>query len=493
MKKDGEIQRAFHAERELFDYPPLGRAAVPPARWDGPSADTAIPGQLRRNDLLTHLPEVSEVDLVRHFTRLSQLNYSLDAGLYPLGSCTMKYNPKINDWAASLGGFCGAHPYQPEETVQGALELMYGLERALCAITGLDAATLQPAAGAHGELTGIKLIRAALEDKGLKKKNILIPDSAHGTNPASSALCGFSCMQVKSGSDGRIDLADLRSKLNADTAGIMITNPNTLGVFENEIRTICEEVHARGGYVYCDGANLNAMIGKIDLKACGIDVLHINLHKTFSTPHGGGGPGAGPVAVRESLRPYLPVPRVDKCGDQYRLKTDIPKSIGQVRAFYGNFAMLVRAYCYILMHGAEGLKNVAEGAVLNANYLRRRLEKQYAIAYETESLHEFILCDRLQKGQHVTTMDIAKRLIDFGFHPMTVYFPLIVKGAMMIEPTETESLAELDRFVEAMQTVAKEAAEEPEKLQQAPHNVGFRRVDEVKAAKELNLRWKAAR
>ncbi len=480
-----EIQRAWIEEREIFDYTSLDSVSAPTALWKGD--DVAFGSELERKAPLP-LPDLSEADVARHFYRLSQCNYGVDSGLYPLGSCTMKYNPKYADLLSSLPGFTESHPYEPVESVQGLLELMYMLEKNLASLTGLDAVTLQPAAGAHGELTGLKIIKAAVRDKGRSNSKVLIPDSAHGTNPASSSLCGFTAVQVKSGPDGRIDMDDLASKMDDTVAAVMITNPNTLGIFESNIRRVADMVHRVGGYLYCDGANLNALMGKVNFSAMGVDVLHMNLHKTFATPHGGGGPGSGPVAVTSELMPYLPVPRVVYEKGKYVFDFSSEKSIGRVKAFYGNFLVMVRAYAYILSKGAEGLKSAAEGAVLNANYLRKKLSAVYHLSYESDTLHECVFNDKNQKEAGVTTMDIAKRLMDFGFHPPTVYFPLIVKGAMMIEPTETETCDELDRFVAAMLTIDREAREEPDKVKKAPHNTGIKRVDETAAARRPDLR-----
>lgn len=437
------------------------------------------------------LPELSEVEVVRHFTRLSQLNYSIDDGLLPLGSCTMKHNPRVNELLARLPGFASAHPLQVSSTVQGALEIFEELEAHLVAITGMEAFTLQPAAGAHGEFTGMMMIRACLDGRGDHRDIVLIPDSAHGTNPASSVFCGFRPETIPSGPDGRIDLAKLRERVGrGDVATIMITNPNTLGIFESGIAEICDLIHEHGGLVYGDGANMNAMLGLTRPGDQGIDVLHLNLHKTFSTPHGGGGPGSGPVGVRGELVDYLPVPRVARSGGKLALSEDFPKSIGRVGGFGGNFGMLVRALAYIRELGAEGLKLVAQDAVLNANYLRARLKDVLDLPYETPTLHEVVFSDRsLQKATGIKTMDIAKRLIDFGFHPPTVYFPLVVSGALMIEPSETESREELDLFVDAVVQICGEAVDDPDRVTGAPWNAPMRRLDEVRANRKLILRW----
>ncbi|MEM5769993.1 MAG: aminomethyl-transferring glycine dehydrogenase subunit GcvPB, partial [Bacillota bacterium] len=391
------------------------------------------------------LPEVSEVDLVRHFTRLSQNNYGVDTGFYPLGSCTMKYNPKMNEAAARLSGFSNAHPAQPAETAQGALALLYDLNLKLCAITGMAQFTLQPAAGAHGEMTGLMIIKAYHESRGdHKRTKILVPDSAHGTNPASAAIAGFDVVNVRSNAQGMVDLDDLSSLIDDETAGLMLTNPNTLGLFDTNIKTIADKVHEAGGLLYYDGANFNAILGVVRPGDMGFDVVHLNLHKTFSTPHGGGGPGSGPVGVRKDLMPFLPRPTVEKTSAGYVLEGNRPQSIGRVRSFYGNFGVAVRAYAYILTMGAEGLKQVAENAVLNANYVQSRLKEKYDLPYDTICMHETVLSGKRQGSFGVSSLDIAKRLIDYGYHPPTMYFPLIVKEALMIEPTETESKETLD-------------------------------------------------
>lgn len=438
------------------------------------------------------LPEVSEVEVVRHFHRLSQWNYAVDDGLYPLGSCTMKYNPRINEELARLPGFSQVHPLQPESQVQGALRLMWELEQALIGITGMARVTLQPAAGAHGELTGMLMIRKALQDRGEARHTVLIPDSAHGTNPASAVFAGFKVKELASTSAGTLDVEALRRELEAgDVAALMITVPNTLGVFEPEIARAAAMLHDRGAFLYMDGANLNAFVGIASPGKMGADALHINLHKTFSTPHGGGGPGAGPVAVSRLLEPYLPVPVVEKRNGTFTLDYDRPKSIGKVRSFYGNFGIMVRALAYILSLGRNGLKAMTEAAVLNANYLRRALVDHYHLPYQSPSLHEVVLDDSWQKPYGVSNTDIAKRLLDYGFHAPTVSFPLIVHGALMIEPTDSESLAELEAFVEAMKAIAREARENPQLLKTAPHTTPVRRVDEVRAARQPILRWQA--
>ncbi|MBU2648019.1 aminomethyl-transferring glycine dehydrogenase subunit GcvPB [bacterium] len=428
-------------------------------------------------------PNLSEVEVIRHFTRLSQWNFGLDTGMYPLGSCTMKYNPKINDRQAGLSGFASAHPLAPQHVSQGALRLLVELEQFLCEITGMHAASLQPAAGAHGELAGMMIFNAFHQSKGVQRTKILIPDTAHGTNPASAALCGFKSIPVRSGEDGILTPELVAELMDEDTAGIMITNPNTLGLYEENLKEIADIIHGKGGLVYADGANMNAIMGVVRPGQIGVDVMHLNLHKTFSTPHGGGGPGAGPVLVREHLARFLPTPRPEKQGDHYVLSDACPDSIGRMHAFYGNFGILVRAYSYILSMGSEGLKNASRYAVLNANYIKEKLKDTYFLPYDKPCMHECVFSDQLQKESHATTLDIAKRLIDYGFHPPTIYFPLIVSGAIMIEPTETESKEDIDRFILAMQTIAAEIQADPDRLHEAPQFTKVRRLDEVRAAR----------
>ena len=472
----------------IFERGSSGRCGVDIEKTVLSAGKSPIPTSALRSNL-EGFPEVSQIELVRHFLRLSQYNYSVDTGFYPLGSCTMKYNPKVNEDLAGLDGFSHIHPEQPARLSQGALELMYRLERFLSEITGMDRLTLQPAAGAHGELTGMMVIKAFFNDRGENRSKVLIPDTAHGTNPASVAMCGFTSVPVKSGPKGFIEAEEVRSLMDDDTAAIMITNPNTLGIFECNISDIADIVHEKGGFVYCDGANLNALMGIVRFGDIGCDVMHLNLHKTFSTPHGGGGPGSGPLAVKEGLVPYLPVPLVDRREGAYTLVYDHPKTIGKVKSFYGNFLICVRAYAYILALGGTGLRQVSENAVLNANYLRARLEKYFHLPYKTEILHECVFSDRKQQEFGVSTLDIAKRLIDYGFHPPTIYFPLVVNGALMIEPTETETTETLDRFVTAMGAIAREASENPDLLKKAPHLSKITRVDEVAAARKPVLRW----
>ncbi len=474
----------------IFEQGGKGRKGYSLPQWDIERVELnrLLPSHFLRDEL-EGFPQVSEVDVVRHFTRLSQWNYGVDSGFYPLGSCTMKYNPKINEEIVRMKGFAEIHPYQPEALVQGILRLMYELERFLAEIVGMDHVTLQPAAGAHGELTGMMMIRAALEARGEKRKKVLVPDTAHGTNCSTSTIASYQMVEVKSNEKGIISPDQVATLMSEEVAAIMVTNPNTLGLFEEHLAEIAELVHHKGGYVYCDGANLNALMGIVRLGDLGVDMVHLNLHKTFSTPHGGGGPGSGPLAIKKDLAPYLPVPVIEKEGETYRLNVDRPKSIGKVRAFYGNFGVVLKAYAYLLSMGAEGLKRASEMAVLNANYLMKRLKGYYHLPYDRPCMHECVFTDRYQEKHHVSTLDIAKRLIDYGFHPPTIYFPLVVKGALMMEPTETESKEGLDRFIETMITIAKEAEQNPELLRQAPTRVKVRRLDEVMAARKPKLKW----
>ncbi|NLO20439.1 MAG: aminomethyl-transferring glycine dehydrogenase subunit GcvPB [Syntrophomonadaceae bacterium] len=452
---------------------------------------TLPPIFLRHKD--TDLPQLSEVEAVRHFTELSKLAYGVDNGFYPLGSCTMKYSPKINEWAARLPGLAALHPYQVPETIQGALQIYYEMQEFLAEITGMDGFTLQPAAGAHGEMVGVMIIKAYHLYQGDRERTkMMVPDSAHGTNPATANMIGFDVIEVKSNQRGLVDLDDLKSKMNKEVAGLMLTNPNTLGLFEEEIQDIAAVVHEAGGLLYYDGANLNGVIGVARPGDMGFDVIHVNLHKTFSTPHGGGGPGAGPVGVKEHLLPFLPKPLVVKEGELYNFDYDRPLSIGKARNFYGNFGVILKAYAYIKALGGEGLKDACQNAVLNANYMRHQLRDDYNIPLDRLCKHEFIINSKKQADPHgISTMDIAKRLIDYGYHPPTVYFPLIISEAMMIEPTETESKERLDDFIAAMKIIAKEAKEAPELLLDAPHNAVIRRVDEVKAARKPVVKWEA--
>lgn len=470
-------------EKLLFELSDPGRIG-----YSLPSPD--VPMELPNADLMREdldgLPELSEVDVVRHYTRLSTWNYGVDSGFYPLGSCTMKYNPKINEKVARLPGFAELHPHTPDHLSQGALALMHALQEDLGEVSGFPAVSLQPAAGAQGEFAGILMIRAWHEAQGHRRHKVIIPDTAHGTNPASAALCGFDVVPVAS--DGVLSLEAVAQVMDEDVAALMVTNPNTLGLFEKDIRAICELVHSRGGLVYCDGANLNAQMGISRPGDLGIDVMHFNLHKTFSTPHGGGGPGAGPVGVVERLRPFLPVPVVVKTDEGYLLDFDRPQSVGRVKGFAGHFGILVRAYCYILAMGGEGLKRASQLAVLNANYIRARLEGTYQLPYKQRSLHEVVFSESaLANDCH--TLDVAKRLIDYGFHPPTIYFPLVVKGALMIEPTETESKQSLDEFCEALLQIADEAKQAPNLLKNAPVRARVKRLDEANAARKPKLRW----
>jgi glycine dehydrogenase subunit 2 len=429
------------------------------------------------------LPDLSEVDVVRHYTRLSQWNFGVDAGMYPLGSCTMKYNPKLNDKLAALAGFAEAHPLLPSALAQGALRLMHELEHFLAEITGMDATTLQPAAGAQGELTGMLLMHAFHKSKGVPRSKIIVPDTAHGTNPASAALCGYRPVPVKSNAQGILAPEAVAEVMDGETAGIMVTNPNTLGLFEENIREIARIVHEKGGQVYGDGANLNAVMGIVDMGRMGFDVLHLNLHKTFSTPHGGGGPGSGPVCVKEHLVPFLPVPRVVETDGRYALSEDFPDSIGKVHAFYGNFGIMIRAYSYIRTLGTENLKKASQLGVLNANYIKERLRGVLHLPYDRPCMHECVFSDRFQKEHKVSTLDMVKRLMDYGFHPPTVYFPLVVSGAIMIEPTETESKDSIDLLIEAFKAIAEEAVRNPELLWNAPSRCQVKRMDETGAAR----------
>ncbi len=436
-----------------------------------------------------NLPEVSEMDAVRHYTRLSTLNYGLDTGFYPLGSCTMKYNPKVNEAIAALPGFADIHPLQPDSTVQGMLQVMKELEDALAEISGMDAVTLQPAAGAHGELTGILIIRAYLLAQGQHRTTVLVPDSAHGTNPATAAMAGFQVKIVPSNNRGDVDVDKLRQMVNEETAGLMLTNPNTLGLFEEDILEIADIVHKAGGLLYYDGANANAIMGKVRPGDMGFDVVHLNLHKTFSTPHGGGGPGSGPVGVKSRLEPFLPVPRIVGSPDHYQWTYDRPQSIGKVRSFYGNPGILVRAYAYLKSHGGAGLKEVSETAVLNANYLLHLLRDIYETPFDRPVKHEFVLSLKDQKKRGAKALDVAKRLIDYGVYPPTVYFPLVVEEAMMVEPTETESKETLDMFAKAMREINGEIDASPDVLHEAPHHTVMGRLDETLAARHPVLTY----
>ena len=478
-------------ESLLFERSSPGKKGYQLPALDVPDIDpAAVLGAANVRAEIEGFPEVSEVEIIRHFTRLSTWNYAIDLGLYPLGSCTMKYNPRVNELVARLDGLAWAHPYQPESLAQGAMEIMARLEAALADITGMDAITLQPAAGAHGELTGILLIRALLEKRGNPRKRVLIPDSAHGTNPATAAIAGYAVENIRSNDRGMVDLAELERIVDKDVAALMVTNPNTLGVFEGNIRSIADILHKKGALLYMDGANMNALVGIARPGEFGVDVMHLNLHKTFSTPHGGGGPGGGPVAVKKILEPFLPLPRLKRLRNRWTFDYNRPRSIGRVRAYYGNFGVIVRALAYVLAHGGNGLRNATVDAVLNANYIRKKLEPFYDLPYKAPNMHEVVFSDERQAKLGVRTGDIAKRLIDYGFHPYTVSFPLIVHGALMIEPTETEGKRELDLFADALISIAREIETDPEIVRTAPHSTRTSRVDEVTAARRPVLRWK---
>src|ERR1039457_4121418 len=476
----------------IFEKSSPGRKAFRLAEIDVPVVDaSSLLGASVRTDLGV-MAELSEIEIIRHFTRLSTWNYAIDLGMYPLGSCTMKYNPRVNEFVARLEGIAEAHPYQPESLSQGALEVIRLLQSCLLDITGMDAITLQPAAGAHGEFTGILLVRAYHQSRGNPRRKIIIPDSAHGTNPATAAVCGYQVANLKSNAQGMVDIAELARIVDEDTAALMLTNPSTIGVFESEILKIADILHAKGALLYMDGANMNALVGKVRPGDFGADVMHLNLHKTFSPPHGGGGPGAGPVAVKKALEPFLPAPRLKPTGKKWAWDYNRKRSIGRVKAYYGNFGVLVRALAYILAHGGPGLRNATVDAVLNAVYIRKRLEAYYDLPYSQANMHEVVFSDDRQAKLGVRTGDIAKRLIDYGFHPYTVSFPLIVHGALMIEPTETEGKHEIDQFIEAMTPSAKDIETDPQLVKAAPHGTGTSRVDEVAAARTPVLRRKPA-
>jgi glycine dehydrogenase subunit 2 len=501
-------------EALLFEKSSPGKRAYKLAPLDVPAVDAAALLGAAKREKAAELPELSEIEIIRHFTRLSTWNYAIDLGMYPLGSCTMKYNPRVNELVARIEGLAEAHPYRPDSLAQGILEVIDLLERCLKEITGMDAITLQPAAGAHGEFTGILLVRGWHESQGNPRSKILIPDSAHGTNPATAAICGYTVENLKSNSEGGIDLEALTRQVDSETAALMLTNPSTIGVFESQIAKIAEILHAKGALLYMDGANMNALVGKARPGDFGVDVMHLNLHKTFSTPHGGGGPGSGPVACKAFLEPFLPVPVLTgtkglatpankdrspgtpagtkglEANCQLHWEYDRPQSVGRVRAFYGNVGMFIRALAYILANGPDGLRQTTEDAVLNANYIRAKLQDIYELPYKTASMHEVVFSDKLQAARGVKTGDIAKRLIDYGFHPYTVSFPMIVHGAMMIEPTESESLEELDLFIAAMRAIAREVDETPELVKTAPHSTRVGRMDEVQAARKPILRWR---
>jgi glycine dehydrogenase subunit 2 len=483
--------RNTRATQLLFEHSKKGRrsARIPHADVPEVPLEQLIPASALATEP-PPLPELAEPDIVRHYLNLSTQNMSVDTHFYPLGSCTMKYNPKRNERLAALPGMADLHPYQPEETLQGLLQMMFELQEMLAEISGLDAVSLQPAAGAHGELTALMVAAAHFRSKGEKRLNVLAPDSAHGTNPASAAMAGFQAITIRSRADGSVDLDDLKAKLGGDTAVFMITNPNTLGLFEKQVRQIADMVHEHGALIYLDGANMNAILGIARPGDFGADMMHFNPHKTFSGPHGGGGPGAGPIAVRKFLAPFLPVPVVEKSTDTYRLAYDRPQSIGRVRSFFGNTGVLVRAYCYIRTHGAAGLREVSENAVLNANYLLSRVKHILPVPMGNRCLHEFVAtATKIKTERGVSAMDIAKRLLDYGYHAPTVYFPLTVRESMMIEPTETESKETLDAFAETLFRVTEEA---PDLLHEAPHTTIISRPDEVQAARQPIMKWTRA-
>lgn len=490
-------QHPSQNEALIFERSQTGRVGyrLPKLDVEETNLDEIIPSELRRDDDLEGVPEVSEVDVIRHFTRISTWNYSIDLGMYPLGSCTMKYNSRLNEKTARIAGFAGLHPLAPESESQGALELIYKLQEDLAEITGLPGVSLQPAAGAQGEMTGVMLIRAFLDKRdgeaSKERRVMLIPDSAHGTNPASAALAGFTVKTIRSTNEGLTDLEHLKELCEqGGVAGLMLTNPNTVGTFEKNIKEICTIIHDAGGLVYMDGANMNALVGVARPGDMGVDVIHLNLHKTFSTPHGGGGPGCGPCCCSAELQPFLPTPRIEKDGENYKLNYDVPESIGRVKAFYGNFGMMVRALSYIYTHGDTGLREATEAAVLNARYVSEKLKDDFDKPFDSDPMHEVILSHKKQSRKGVHTLDIAKRLIDYGFHPMTIYFPLIVEGAMLIEPTESVGRADLDAFIEAMKDINEEAQTNPQLVIDAPHTTRIGRLDEATAARKPVLRWK---
>lgn len=490
-------QHPTQNEGLIFERSQTGRVGyrLPKLDVESVDLDSIIPTELRRTDGLEGVPEVSEVDVIRHFTRISTWNYSIDLGLYPLGSCTMKYNSRLNEKTARIPGFTNLHPLAPEEESQGALELIYRLQEDLAEITGLPGVSLQPAAGAQGEMTGVMLIRAFLDKRDGEashdRRVILVPDSAHGTNPASAALAGFTVKTINSTAEGLTDMVHLRQLCDeGGVAGLMLTNPNTVGIFERNIKEICNVIHEAGGLVYMDGANMNALVGVARPGDMGVDVIHLNLHKTFSTPHGGGGPGCGPCCCTAELAEFLPVPRIEMNGDRYHLNYDLPNSIGRVKAFFGNFGMMVRALSYIYTHGAEGLREATEAAVLNARYLADKLKDTFHKPYDSDCMHEVIFSHKNQTASGVHTLDIAKRLIDYGFHPPTIYFPLVVEGAMLVEPTESVGRADMDAFIDAMKNIDRESREDPQLVINAPHSTRIGRLDEAAAARKPVLRWK---
>lgn len=474
----------------IFEMSQPGRRALDLPECDVPvtAVDQLLPDKFLRRTPAA-LPEVSQLDIMRHYTGLSQRNFGVDSGFYPLGSCTMKYNPKVNEDACRYAGFALLHPLQADDTVQGALELLYEMEQYLAEIAGMDAVTMQPVAGAHGELAGLKLIRAYHRHRGENRTKVIVPDSAHGTNPATATVCGLETVEIKSYEDGSIDLDALRAVVGPDTAALMLTNPSTLGLFERDIAAIAKIVHDAGGLLYYDGANANAIMGISRPGDMGFDVVHFNLHKTFSTPHGGGGPGSGPIGVKKDLIPFLPTPVVVREDANYRLDYDRPLSVGQVHSFYGNFGVIVRAYAYIRAMGPDGLRQASEDAVLNANYCLARLKEKYHSPFARFCMHECVLTSKSQKPYGVKTLDIAKRLLDYGYHPPTIYFPLIVEEALMIEPTETESKETLDGFIDAMLKIALEAEEDAAKVKNAPHSTVVGRLDEATAARKPVVKW----
>lgn len=475
-------------EKLIKDYSSPGRKAysLPPLEVEKSNLDQDLNGYLREK---LELPEVSEVDVVRHYTALSEMNYGVDSGIYPLGSCTMKYNPKRNERVARIAGLTNLHPYQPEKQLQGSLEILYQLKLDLAEISAMDEITLQPASGAHGEFTSLMIVKKHFEDREEKRTKVIVPDSAHGTNPASAAMAGFDVVEIVSNKRGMVDLDALAEALDEDTAALMLTNPNTLGIFEEDILKITEMVHDVGGLVYYDGANMNAIMAQAKPGLMDFDLMHFNLHKTFSTPHGGGGPGSGPVGVKDFLAPYLPKPLLKKDEDKYYWDHQRPKSIGKVHSFYGNYGVMLRAWAYIKTVGGRGLKKTTENAVLNANYLKARLKEDFELPYAEDSLHEFVLSGRRQKEEGVSTLQIAKRLLDYDQYAPTIYFPLVVKEAMMIEPTETENIDTLDHFVETMLTISREIKENPELVNNAPHTTTVRKLDETAAARKPDLHW----
>lgn len=474
----------------IRDYSSEGRTGYTLPDLDVPEKevnDIITDDYLRKQE--PDLPEVSEVDVVRHYTSLSEMNYGVDSGIYPLGSCTMKYNPKINEDIARLSKLTQLHPYQSEKNLQGSLDILFNLKNYLSEISGMDTVTLQPASGAHGELTGLLIIRKYFEDKNENRKKVIVPDSAHGTNPASAVMAGFDVVEIESNEEGMVDVEILRKEIDDDTAALMLTNPNTLGIFEKDISEIAKIVHDAGGLLYYDGANMNAILGYARPGDMDFDVMHFNLHKTFSTPHGGGGPGSGPVGVKEFLEPFLPTPVLKENDGEFYWDRDRPKSIGKIHAFYGNYGVMVRAFSYIRALGKKGLEKTTENAVLNANYMKNKLRDDFELPYEESSLHEFVLSGSKQKQKGASTENIAKRLLDYGQYAPTIYFPLVVKEALMIEPTETENIDTLNRFIRTMKKIAVEVENDPELVKNAPHNTVVRKLDEAKAARHPDLKW----